>query len=302
MAVRKNKSAQPRPRTGAIYNFMGSLVLGGSLVLTAVLWLEDPRQVSAAPVPTAIVAEYDTIPVPVPVRTILSGTRLGDAEFKMLPYPRHQLPEGALLEVAELKDFVAAAALPANLPIFPENLNRRAPGSNAVVDRIPENMRAITVRTDATTVVEGWAGSGSIVDVLLIEQDRTIVIAEQVQILSAERSIQPIADQQSPEVPTTVTLLVTQDQALAINTALPRGRLSFALRSQNDQQNWKRPVYTSDNFRKAGGAADQSKSISGYITMADGQAFALANGQWIRTEVKPQGFLVNQKDSEHAKE
>lgn len=77
------------------------------------------------------------------------------------------------------------------------------------------------MRVDATSSVEGWAGSGSLVDVLLIQKDRTTVVAEKVKVLSSERSSSPVEGGASPSVPSTATLLVTQEQCLAINTAIP---------------------------------------------------------------------------------
>lgn len=65
---------------------------------------------------------------------------------------------------------------------------------------------------------------------ILIQRDKTTVIAEGVKILSSERSVSPVEGNAAPNVPSTATILVTQEQCLAINTAVSLGRLSFSLK------------------------------------------------------------------------
>ena len=193
------------------------------------------------------------------------------------------------------------------MPIFAENFSKRAPGINPVVERIPPGMRAMTIRVDATSSVEGWAGSGSIVDVLLITHEKTSVIAEQVKVLSAERVVVPVEGAASPQVPSTVTLLVNQDQCLAINTAIPLGKIAFALRSPEDQDGWISAQYTAEKLRGRGALLEGDKSgISGFFSISGkkgAKSFALSGGKWVETEIVPEGFRVmEQKDSIHAAE
>jgi Flp pilus assembly protein CpaB len=267
------------------------IFLAAAIVFAAFIVRGNSNAVTANATQTQIVAEFDTVQVPVPAHYVEAGTRIGDVRFTNVAFPRHQIPEGALLDTSGLEQAKVMVALPARLPLFPENLSLTGARGNAVIDRIPEGMRAITIRVDATTVVEGWAGSGAIVDVLLVEDDRTTVVAELVKILSAERSVQPVAGEATPAVPSTVTLLVSQEQALAINTALPRGRITFALRSFRDESHWGDRIYTSDRFRK-GSATTDPPIVSGYISFSGKGAYALADGKWIPTEVRPSGFLV----------
>ena len=154
----------------------------------------------------------------------------------------------------------------------------------------------MTVRVDVTSSVEGWAGSGSVVDVLLVEKDRTTVVAEKIRILSAERSVSPVEGSGAPSVPSTATLLVTQEQCLAINTAIPLGKIAFALRSNHDEESWIDVTYSSERLKGGASAAKLSGSISGYASLGGtegSRSFALADGKWIRAESVPEGFLVN---------
>ena len=290
MAVRKNTKKRQRNRKDRS-QLVGMVFLAAAIVLGALIVRGDSTSVSASAAQTQIVAEFDTVEVPVPAHYVEAGTRIQDIRFSTIAFPTHQIPEGALLDISGLEQAKTLLPLPARLPLFPENLSVSGVRGNAVIDRIPEGMRAITIRVDATTVVEGWAGSGAVVDVLLVEDDRTTVVAELVTILSAERSVHPVAGEETPVVPSTVTLLVSQEQALAVNTALPRGRITFALRSLRDESAWNDRIYTSERFRR-GSATAEPPRVRGYVSLDGKGAYALADGKWVRTKVRPTGFMV----------
>jgi Flp pilus assembly protein CpaB len=250
-----------------------------------------PGQATAA---TVVVGEYDIVRLPVPAAPVPAGTRVKQIQFRYVPFPKHQVPTGALTSVEPVLEGVSIAALPANLPLFRENFSLVSGSQNPVIEQIPQGMRAMTVRVDATAAVEGWAGSGAIVDVLLLEKDRTTVVAEKVKILSAERSVAPVDGAAAPSVPSTVTLLVTQEQCLAINTATPRGKLAFALRSLQDEDSWSDTVYTAERLKGGRSTRDTRATISGYVSVdgeAKREAFALADGKWVKTQVVPEGFF-----------
>ena len=156
-------------------------------------------------------------------------------------------------------------------------------------------MRAITIRVDVTSAVEGWASSGSIVDVLLVEKDRTTVIAEQVKILSAERVVKPIDNNfTSPSVPSTVTLLVTQQQALALTTAVPRGKISFALRSKQDADDWYDKDFTPEKLHNHQPQTNKDKTIKGFVAVQtkDGEKkYALTEDGWVKSDVRPRSLF-----------
>ncbi len=265
-------------------------ILGAALIIGRGSSRGQPPPVEQAPV----VAAYDMVALMVPAEPVAAGTRIRDVRFKSVSYPRHQVPPSAVLDISAVLEGTATTALPANLPIFKENIADSNGSVNPVIQQIPPGMRAMTINVDATSAVEGWAGSGSLVDVLLIDKNRTTVVAERVKILSAERSVSPVDGKGSPNVPRTVTLLVTQEQCLAINTAIPLGKIAFALRSNRDDANWADGQFTADQLK--GGAA-KTADISGYIKVQDSKggsgAYALSNGKWVRTDVVPEGFLVS---------
>ena len=227
------------------------------------------------------------------------GTKVSDIKFKNVKYPKHQVPKGALLTLEGMQEAIALTKLPANLPMFESNFSFTSFAQNPVVDKIPQGMRAMTIHVDATSSVEGWAGSGSIVDVLLIQKDKTSVIAEKVKILSSERSVAPVQQENAPNIPSTVTLLVTQDQCLALNMAIPLGRIAFALRSANDEDNWENAQFNSDNLRGGPvGTKKTEESIRAVVSVKGkngkgGKVYALSGDKWLETKEVPKGFHVS---------
>lgn len=249
-----------------------------------------------------VVAEYDTINIPVPDAPVPAGTLVKNISFRQVPYPKHQLSKGVITDLTQFYSAQTIAVLPAQLPLFPENFTFTTNIKNPILDQIPSGMRAMTLKVDATSSVEGWAGSGTVVDVLLVTPERTSVIAERVKILSSERSTEPVEGNSSPNIPTTATILVTQEQCLAINTSIPLGKIAFALRSNGDEELWTTTTYTKDLLK--GGAipvvsSNTSNNINGFITVKnsnnsnpqDKKQYALRNGKWIKTEVVPEGFF-----------
>ena len=276
----------------------GLALVAVAIVVAAVVLARKPAPVQAREAAAPVVAAFDSITVPVPAEPVVAGTKVKDIKLKNVSFPKHQVPMGALQDMGTYLEAVAVAPLPANLPIFKENLSFTAFANNPVIEKIPAGMRAMTIKVDATSSVEGWAGSGSIVDVLLVEKERTSVVAENVKILSAERSVTPVEGSASPNVPQTVTLLVTQDQCLAVNTAIPLGRIAFALRGKQDPASWGSTVFTADSLRFGGSHNEKPSSVVGYVSVSEkgnSKSFALTDGKWIKTEVVPEGFLVNRE-------
>jgi len=244
-----------------------------------------------------VVGQFDTVPIPVPIEPVSAGTILKDIRFQKVAFPRHQIPVGAVFDIEPFLASMAIAPLPANLPIFEKNLSVNPSASNPVINRIPDGMRAITVKVDATGAVEGWASSGAIVDVLLVTAQGTRVVAEKVRILSAARSVNPIQNSSSNRVPSTVTLLVTQEQALTITTASPHGKIAFALRSLGDEGRWRERSY--DRQRLQGeGAIKPEERVTGYLRVEgkNSRQYSLTGNRWIRTEVTPSNWLKDEED------
>lgn len=298
MAVRV--SQRTRRRAGGNQFLLGVFIICVTIIvgLSFLRGESSPQRIEVA---APVVGGFDVISLPVPSEYVPAGRRVREVKFRNVSFPTHQVPQGALTSLEAIQDLVTAAPLPANLPLFRDNFAQVGANLNPVVERIPPGMRAMTIRVDATSAVEGWAGSGSTVDILLIENDRTTVVAEMVKVLSAERSVTPIEGAAAPSVPNTATLLVTQEQCLAINTAIPRGRIAFALRSSKDDESWGNHSMSAAGLDGARAMPERKSIVTGYVEIREGQSdrnprsFALTDGKWTKTQVVPEGFLVSKE-------
>lgn len=291
MAKRVSSAKGKQPRRGII-PFVSIFGLG-TLFGIAPLAVQKTLAPSTPPAPTITVAEYDSIELPVPIEPIPAGTAVGKITFQRMRYPKHQVPENAVTDITSLSGAVTVAQLPANLPLFRENFSFTDPRTNPIEKQIPTAMRAMTLRVDATSAVEGWAGSGAVVDVLLVTPSQTSVIAERVRVLSAERSTAPVGTQDTPMVPSTVTILVTQEQCLSINMAIPLGKIAFALRNGEDLQSWTDPMLPADRLKRSPKAVADGGKISGFISVkGDSRQFALRDGVWVKADALPSSFSV----------
>jgi Flp pilus assembly protein CpaB len=249
----------------------------------------------------AFVPEYNVVEVPVPEKPVPAGISLREVKVRFEKFPYHQLPSGVVRDLSLVQDHVTLAPLPGGLPIMESNIGSEEDATNPILGRIPPGMRAMTVQVDATSAVEGWARSGSIVDVLLVERTRTTVVAEAVKIISAERSLSAIDTSPSTGgdagIPGTVTLLVTQEQCLAINTAVPLGRIAFALRSSKDEETWRSTHFSSEEL-SGGKKVSERARIGGVVAFGAGpdrRQYALVDGNWIPADTIPSGFFVDSK-------
>ena len=287
-----------RRRVQSRKDLIGVALLASSIVIAAVILAQGASSQKADTFVPVMAPQFEEIRIPVPRELVPPGARIGNVHFDYVDYPVHQVPPGVIRDVTAFDDAVTLVALPARLPLFPENLSPMTPGSNPLVERITPGMRAMTVRVDETTSIEGWAGSGAVVDVLLIQDTKTAVVAEKVKIISAERVLEPSVE--SPKIPSTVTLLVTQEQCLAINTAIPLGRIAFALRNNRDEERWGTPTFSADRLKKGESSGTKPSKVTGYVSVTGPESdrpkeFALAGDTWIRTDVIPDGFLVTKE-------
>lgn len=295
MAIRTILKRKSRYRRGS--SVIGAAMLSIALIFSALVI--RGRSEATTETPRSQI-DSKLIRIPVLSEPLEAGRELQTARFELVDYPEDNLTPTVVRDISSIGSAVTVEPVPGGVPIDVRSLSIASNSSNRVIERIPPGMRAMTVRVDATSAVEGWASSGSEVDVLLVTDRQTSVVAERVKVVSTERSLQPLEDG-APNVPSTVTLLVTQEQCLAINTAIPQGKIAFALRSYRDDSKWTNTQYTAEELERGVGskyrAADDR--VQGYVTFSDNEeshrAFALTGDRWIATEIVPEGFLVAEK-------
>jgi Flp pilus assembly protein CpaB len=237
-----------------------------------------------------VVGEFNTVDVFVPVDPVPRGIRLKDVKFSKIKYPRHQLPDGSILELDKYLSAFSLVELPAGLPIQEQNTTFTNLASNPVAERIPEGMRAMTVKVDPASLVNGWAGPGSLVDIALLTPKKGMVLAEKVRVLSTERFVAPVDGAPAEGLPTTATILVNQEQALAISTGMPHGKLMFFLRNARDEGVWDRREFEASKLDRSPSA---KSTFKGFITVKNGGAsYALGENGWVSVANPPAGSLL----------
>ncbi|MBL7662753.1 Flp pilus assembly protein CpaB [bacterium] len=277
-----------RSRTSTMVPVAVALMcLSGGMVYMAMKKTNPPLAVTKEP--PQVLSTEDTVVVPTPERPIARGEKLSDVKFSYTKWPKSKLTGDYVIDINSFGDAVALAQLPEYLPIPVSAVSKGAIDMNAVVEGIPEGMRAITVRVDAESAVEGWARSGNFVDVILIRGGNdgleAKVIAENVRILSAERQAKPVnSGATAPEAPRTVTLLTTQEDALKIKASSNIGKLTFALRGEGDAEP---TAITGLSQKNLLGEAPNTRAVSdlvkGYAKDSTGKVYLLNDkSRWLR--------------------
>lgn len=98
MALRLNSGPARRRQESSTSSVM---IMAAAIVVAAfILSKRDHGREGQAEAKTAVVAEFDTVSVPVPVAAVPAGIKVKEIAFHNVAYPRHQLPAGAILSLA----------------------------------------------------------------------------------------------------------------------------------------------------------------------------------------------------------
>lgn len=271
-----------------------TVIAGLAIVFSGVTLLaaRSVRQAEVLPASVQIVSQDDMIDLPIPSRTVAKGEPLRLVEFRLIKWPRSKVNTNYLQSIEPYKDFFAQSQLPANLPIPVAAISNAPLDANAVAEAIPQGMRAITVKVDAESAVEGWARTGNSIDVILVRTSKesslgmeSLVIAENIKILSAGATTSNNGSaENAARAPNTVTLLVSQEDALKVKTAGNVGRLTFALRGNGDVT----PTVTTsiDGKRLLGQSRVETRAqnILGKAKGPDGRTYVLdQDSKWLRS-------------------
>lgn len=239
MAQRFSRVNERRSERTAVLVGAGVFVL----VLLSVAVLALSGQFSSSPsgqAATVVVQEreepYRKVTVIIPREQIEQGTKLEPAMFRIEERPDIGLPARVIKQLEEVDGQFARTRILAGDLLLADYMTTVRPAS-AITPKIPEGYRAVTINVNATSSVEGWALPGAKVDLVWASQIRgkpgVTVIVQNAQVLSAERMLDPNAQPGAP-VPSTVTLLVTADDATKIALASTTGSLSLSLRGDAD--------------------------------------------------------------------
>jgi len=183
------------------------------------------------------IPELKMVDVVVPLRKIEEGQKLIPAMFKIEKRPQIGIDNRTVQDIEQVKGFYSRTLLLPGQPVHLDSITKVKPTS-AISTKIPPGFRAVTIRVDAESSVEGWARPGSRVDVNWISKIQgkqgVTTIVHNAEVLSANRQSSNNPNNPEAPVPTTVTLLVTAKDAKSIKLGQSTGVLELVLRGDQD--------------------------------------------------------------------
>jgi len=171
-------------------------------------------------------------------RPLQPGEVLKPDDLTMVDWPASKPLLNAFSRVGDLAGRAVIYPVAASQPILQDYL--AAPGSVVgLTTKIPEGMRATSVKSDEVVGVAGFLFPGSHVDVLVtFRSDRfptpaTQIVLQDVEVLTVGQKLQP-DPQGKPEAVNVVTLLLTPEDSQKLVLASSQGGIQFVLRNGAD--------------------------------------------------------------------
>jgi len=174
-------------------------------------------------------------------QNLQAGDVLTPATLKLVPWPSVAPLEGSFPKPEDLNGRIVLYPLAAGEPIIERQL--AAPGSSAgLAMKIPDGMRAISLRSDPVVGVSGFLLPGTHVDVvvnyrLINSQDTvTVTMLQDAEIIAVGQKMEPDPTGK-PTTTDVVTLLVTpEDAEKAVQASAQGSSVHFVLRNGSDHQ------------------------------------------------------------------
>jgi pilus assembly protein CpaB len=224
--------------------------------------------------------------VVVPKQTIWPGQRLKLDMFQIQEHSIDGLQERVFFDARDLEGSYASAVLVENAPVLRDHVNSSLE-SNPLTSRIPAGHRAVTIKVDAESAIEGWVRPGVRVDLVWTSSHVGKLIAstivENALVLSAERSVQKIAADArtapAPQgLPSFVTLLVNVKDAQKVHLARRSpGSMSLSLRGDADTLQRGSDTIAIDNMLRSDDMAALN-ALQGKVEYG-GKSFVLRGGK-----------------------
>jgi pilus assembly protein CpaB len=209
-----------------------AMVLGLVAGFLALRFLSERARPLAAEEPSRA-----TGTVVVAATNLAQGTLLRAEDVRAIEWESDVLPEGWYGTPAEVIGRGLITAVAANEPLIAGKLADKDSGGGLPIV-IPEGMRALPVRVDEVIGVAGFVLPGNRVDVILVISPdggptTSQIILQNLHVLAAGQEVNQDANG-TPITVSTVTLLVTPDQAERLTLAGTEGRIQLALRNPLD--------------------------------------------------------------------
>ncbi len=210
--------------------FIAALLVAIAISGSFTLWLGHHFSKLRAPVPTQL--RYVAT-----VKKMEAGETLTAANLKMVNWPGGAPLAGAFVRQEDVIGRTVLYPLAEGSPLLDRQISGvgQAAGLSA---RIPEGMRALSLKSDQVVGVAGYLLPGTRVDVLVTfrgasSDSMTSTVLQDAQILTAGQKMQPDPEGKASAVDV-VTLLVTPQDAQRVVLASAQGTVHFVLRNGTD--------------------------------------------------------------------
>lgn len=278
-------TARPWPRFDSSTLILSLAIL---VVVAGLAFLGFDRyssRIQAVPVVHSAPPEALEVPILIASEDIPPGKLLNASMFATSPRVIKGMESLVLTDFATIAEKYAIAPIKAGTPLFSNQISDYPP-SLSFTSRIPNGMRAISIRVNAESAVEGWARPGARADVVWSTEHRgrevVTTIVENVEILSAGAAVRAEAEKPSlagerNDIPSHVTLLVSIADAQKIQIAKTSGSLYLNLRGDEDKSPSNSGTITVGNLLKSSGLVPFD-DVEARIKV-DGREYVLSGGE-----------------------
>lgn len=215
--------------------FIVALVISGGFTF----WLSQ-KVTKNRPVPAAAKSQYVAASV-----SMDAGQAIKAENLRMVDWPATVPLPGAFSQPQPLVGRVVLYPVAAGEPILERQLANPGSGIGLTV-KIPDGMRAISLRSDEVVGVAGFLLPGTHVDVLVTIHPTnspdpvTATVLQDAIVLATGQKTEPDPEGK-PTTATVVTLLVKPDDAERVDLASTQGIVHFVLRNGVDREEFKGP-------------------------------------------------------------
>ncbi len=173
------------------------------------------------------------------INNLQAGDTLQKVNLSLVDWPTSKPLTGAFIKLDELVGRTVLFPLSAGEPILERHLSVAGSG-NGLATKIPDGMRAISLKSDQIVGVAGFLLPGTHVDVLVTyrtqgaqESAVTSTVLQDAEIIAAGQKMQPDPEGK-PTTVDVVTLLVSPDDAERVVLGSSQGVVHFVLRNGSD--------------------------------------------------------------------
>jgi pilus assembly protein CpaB len=179
------------------------------------------------------------VPVVVASSDLTYGTKLEQAQLRVVNFPKESVPEGTFSDIDSVVGNTTKIFLAAREPVLRSKLSTVGGGLSMMVE---PTMRASSVDVKLSSSVSGFVVPGDRVDVLCtidrqggeMNEAVTRTILQNVQVLAAGPRTEQKEKQDKPSDMQTVTLLVDPKGAETLALGMHEGKIHLTLRNPED--------------------------------------------------------------------